>query len=86
MTISIPIKSFTIFHSLNKAKPKTLSKKRYWFQDFDFDEVDKFDLHMNKNAKYILYRYNSYLKLTHQNKQIIRHPKKVEDKVGLEKI
>ena len=56
-----------------------------FLQEFDFDEVDKFDLHTNKNVKYILYRYNSYLELTHQTKQIIRLAKNVKNKVGLKK-
>ena len=78
-------------------KPKQLSKKKLilyaysfenyisFLQEFDFDEVDKFDLHTNKNVKYIFYRYNSYLELTHQTKQIIRHAKNVKNKVGLKK-
>ena len=59
--------------------------KRF-LQEFDSDKVDEFDLHTNKNAKYIFYRYNSYLESTLQNKQIIRQIEKVEHKFGLEKI
>ena len=59
--------------------------KRF-LQEFDSDKVDEFDLHTSKNAKYIFYRYNSYLESTLQNKQIIRQIEKVEDKFGLEKI
>ena len=43
-------------------------------------------MHTIKNAKYIFSRFNSYLESIHQNKQVIRHTKKVEGKVGLEKI
>ena len=29
-----------------------------FFQELDFDEADKCDLHINKNSKYVFYRYN----------------------------
>ena len=70
-----------------KASTVIVLKNIYisFLQEFDLHKVDKFDLHTNKNAKYIFYRYNSYLELSHQKKQIIRHTKKVKGKVGLEK-
>ena len=57
-----------------------------FLHEFDSDKVDEFDLHTGKIAKYIFYRYNSYLESTLQNKQIIRQIEKVEHKFGLEKI
>ena len=71
-----------------KKKLQAYSFEKYiksFLQEFDFGEIDKFDLHTNKTVKYIFYRYNSYLEVTHQTKQIIRQTKKVKNKVGLEK-
>ena len=57
-----------------------------FFQELDFDETDKCDLHINKNAKYVFYRYNSYLESTPENKQIIRQTKKLKIKSVLKKL
>ena len=57
-----------------------------FLQSFDYDEIDKFDLYYDKNAKYLLHRFNSYLELIHQPKKRIRHTIKVNDKFSLEKI
>ena len=57
-----------------------------FLQSFDYDEIDKFDLYSDKNAKYLLYKFNSYLKSIHQPKKRIRHTIKVNDKFSLEKM
>ena len=43
-------------------------------------------MYSDKNAKYLFYRFNSYLESTHQPNKCIRHTKKGNDKFSLEKI
>ena len=46
--------------------------KRYlhqFLQSFDMREIDKYDLYSNKNAKFLMYRFNSYLESIHQQKK-----------------
>ena len=52
---------------------------------FSLDDVDKFDLYSNKNAKYLLYRFNDYIKMSGGKKQIIKHTLKIKDQIGLKK-
>ena len=53
---------------------------------FPLDDVDKFDLYSNKNAKYLFYRFNDYIKMSGGKKQIIKHTLKIKDSIGLKKI
>ena len=53
---------------------------------FPLDDVDKFDLFSNKNAKYLFYRFNDFIKKSGGKKQIIKHTLKIKDSVGLKKI
>ena len=53
---------------------------------FRLDDVDKFDLFSNKNAKYLFYRFNDFIKKSGGKKQIIKHTLKIKDSVGLKKI
>ena len=57
-----------------------------FLQNFGIIEVDKSDLYSNKNAKFLMYRYNPYLESTHQFKKIIRHTQKVNNRFSLEKL
>ena len=46
--------------------------KRYlhqFLQSFDVREIDKYDLYSNKNSKFLMYRFNSYLESIHQPKK-----------------
>ena len=38
-----------------------------FLQSFDYEEIDKFDLFSNKNAKYLFCKFNAYLEATHQS-------------------
>ena len=53
---------------------------------FSLDDVDKFDLYSNKNAKYLFYRFNDFIKKSGGKKQIIKHTLKIKDSVCLKKI
>ena len=50
---------------------------------FSIDDVKKFDFHANKNAKYLLCRFNDSIKMSGGRKQIIKHILKVKDSIGL---
>ena len=52
---------------------------------FSLDDVDKFDLYSNKNAKYLFYRFNDFIKKSGGKKQIIKHTLKIKDSVSLKK-
>ena len=57
----------------------------YFLKSFDYEEIDKFDLFSDKNAKYLFYKFDAYLEAIHQPKKSIRHTKKVNDTFSLEK-
>ena len=79
---------------INKKISYARGFKQYlqnFLQNFDYEDVKKFDLFTNKISKYIFYRFNFYLELTHRQKKKkkkkkIRHSKKLEDIVGLKKV
>ena len=48
------------------------------------DDVEKFDLHANKNSKYLFYKYYDQIDASGGETQIIRY--KVKDEVGMKKI
>ena len=50
------------------------------------EHVDKFDLYFNKNVKYLLCKFNDYIKMSGGKKQIIKHTLKIIDSIGLKKI
>ena len=53
---------------------------------FSVDDVKEFDLYSNKNAKYLFYGFNDYIKMSGEKKQIIKHTLKIKDSIGLKKI
>ena len=53
---------------------------------FSLDDVDILDLYSNKNAKYLFYRFNHFIKKSGGKKQIIKHTLKIKYSVGLKKI
>ena len=53
---------------------------------FSIDDVEKFDLFLNKNAKYLFYRFNDYIRASGNKTKEIKHTQKIEDSVGLKKI
>ena len=50
------------------------------------EHVDKFDLYFNKNVKYLLCKFNDYIKMPGGKKQIIKHTLKIKDSIGRKKI
>ena len=61
------------------------SFEQNFFPSFSLDDVDKFDLYSKKNAKYLFYRFNNFIKKSGEKKQIIKHTLKIKDSVGLKK-
>ena len=53
---------------------------------FSLEEIDKLDLLPNKNAKYLLYKFNDWTESMGAEKILIRHTSKVRDEFGLQKI
>ena len=53
---------------------------------FSIENVKKFDLYANKNAKYLFYRFNNYITMPGGKRQTIKHTLKVKDSIGLKKI
>ena len=58
---------------------KTFKEYLPFLQSFDYEEINKFDLFSDKNAKYLFYKFNAHLVATHQPKKSIRYTKKVND-------
>ena len=77
-TAAVP-KRFSYHHSFEQDTQNFLPS-------FSLDDVDKFDLYSNKNAKYLFYRFNGYIKMSGGKKQIIKHTLKLKDSIGLKKI
>ena len=46
-----------------------------FLQSFSIDDVEKFDLFSNKNAKYLFYRFNDYIRTWQQKKKKNIHRK-----------
>ena len=53
---------------------------------FSLEEIDKLDLLSNKNAKYLLYKFNDWIESMGAEKNLIRHTSKVRDKISLPEI
>ena len=53
---------------------------------FSIVYVKKFDFCSNKNAKYLIYRFNDYIKTSDGEGQIIKYTMKVKDSIGPKKI
>ena len=53
---------------------------------FSLDDVNKFDLYSNKNAKYLFYRFNDYIEMSGGKKQIIKHTLKIKNQIVLRKL
>ena len=53
---------------------------------FSIGDAEKFDLFAHKNAKYLFYRFNDYIKTSGGKRQTIKHTLKVKDSIGLNKI
>ena len=52
---------------------------------FSIDDVKKFDLYGHKNAKYLFYRFNDYIKISGRKGHTIKDTLKVKDSIGLKK-
>ena len=59
---------------------------RSYLPSFSLEEIDRFDLLSNKNAKYWLYKFNDWIVSMGAEKTLIRHISKVRYKIGLQKI
>ena len=53
---------------------------------FSIDDVEKYDLHANKNSKYLFYRFNEYIIAYGSKRRKIKHIQKLKDSIGLKKI
>ena len=53
---------------------------------FSIEEAGKFDLHANKNSKYLLYKFNDWIVSLGGKKLLIRHTSKAQDIYRLENI
>ena len=59
---------------------------RSYFPSFSLEEIDKLDLLSNKNAKYLLCKFNDWIESIGVEKRLVRHTSKVRDEIGLWKI
>ena len=59
---------------------------RNYLPSFSLDEIEKLDMLSNKNAKYLLCKFNDWIESLGAKKKLIRHISKVNDIVGLQKI
>ena len=57
-----------------------------YLPSFSIEESKRFDLFSNKNSKYLLYKFNDWIKSSGAEKMLIRHTSKAKDAVGLKKI
>ena len=53
---------------------------------FSIDDIEKFDLYLNKNAKYLFFRFNDYIKAYGSKRKKNKHTERVKNSVGLQKI
>ena len=77
----------------NSSVPKRISYhhsfEKYiqnFLPSFLINDVKKFDLYVQNNAKYLFYRFNNYIKMSGGKGQTIKHTSKVKDSIGLNKI
>ena len=59
---------------------------RNYLPSFSLEEIDKLDVLSNKNAKYLLYKFNDWIESMGVEKILIRHTSKVRDEVRLQQI
>ena len=57
-----------------------------FLQAFSIDDVEKYDLFAHKNAKYLFYRFNDYVKAYGSQRRKIKHTRKLKDSVGMQKV
>ena len=77
-TAPVP-KGCSYYHSFGKYIQNFLPS-------FLIDNVEKIDLYAHKNAKYLFYKFNDYIKRFGGKRQTIKHILKVKDSIGLKKI
>ena len=53
---------------------------------FSIGDAEKFDLFAHKNAKYLFYRFNDYIKTSGGKRQTIKNTLNVKDSISLKKI
>ena len=57
---------------------------RSYLLSFSLEELDELDLLSNKNAEYLLYKFNDWSESMGAEKVLIRHTSKVRDEIGLQ--
>lgn len=57
-----------------------------FLQAFSMDNVKKYDLFAHKNAKYLFYRFNDYIKAYGSHRRKIKHTRKMKDSVPMQKV
>ena len=53
---------------------------------FSIDDIEKYDLYMHKNSKYLFYCFNDYIKAYGNGKRKIKHSRKMIDSVGMQNV
>ena len=53
---------------------------------FSIDDIEKYDLYMHKNSKYLFYCFNDYIKAYGNDKRKIKHSRKMIDSVGMQNV
>ena len=72
-------KRFSYHHSFEKYIQNFLPS-------FSIDDVEKIDLHVHKNVKYLFYRFNDYIKTSGGKSQTIKNTLNVKHSISLKKI
>ena len=57
-----------------------------YLRAFSIDNVEKNDLYAHKDAKYLFYLFNEYVKAYGSHRRKIRHTRKFKDSVGMQKL
>ena len=57
-----------------------------FLQVFSIDDVEKYNLYAHKNSKYLLDRFNDYIKAYSNSRQKIKHTRKILDSIGMQKL
>ena len=57
-----------------------------YLPSFSIDDVEKYDLYSNKNAKYLFYKFNSWIESMEGEKLLIRHTAKTKADFSLKAI
>ena len=57
-----------------------------FLQAFSIDFVEKYDLFVHENLKYLFYGFNDYVKAYGSHRRKIRYTQKMKDPIGMQKV